>query len=80
MPRSNTWTSARLDRSAEGIRVSGPSSPVDALAHVVRVFDDEAIPHVGEIDPLRDIKNVEFDLMVSDVVRSRKGWNGWKKI
>lgn len=40
---------------------------VDALAHVVRAFEDESIPHVGEIDPLRDIKNVEFDLMVSDL-------------
>ncbi|HUO60305.1 MAG TPA: redox-regulated ATPase YchF [Candidatus Acidoferrales bacterium] len=40
---------------------------VDALAHVVRAFEDESIPHVGAIDPLRDIKNVEFDLMVSDL-------------
>src|SRR5207244_1502141 len=40
---------------------------VDALAHVLRAFDDPAIPHVGEIDPLRDIKNVEFDLMVKDL-------------
>ncbi len=45
---------------------------VDALAHVVRVFDDPAIPHVGEIDPLRDIKNVEFDLMVSDLGQIEK--------
>ena len=29
---------------------------VDALAHVVRAFDDPAIPHVGPIDPLRDRK------------------------
>src|ERR1700751_5687262 len=29
---------------------------VDALAHVVRAFDNPAIPHVGEIDPLRDIR------------------------
>src|SRR6476659_5251687 len=29
---------------------------VDAISHVVRAFDDPAIPHVGEIDPLRDIK------------------------
>jgi GTP-binding protein YchF len=42
---------------------------VDALAHVVRAFEDESIPHVGEIDPLRDIKNVEFDLMVSDLAQ-----------
>ncbi|HYE24711.1 MAG TPA: redox-regulated ATPase YchF [Clostridia bacterium] len=40
---------------------------VDALAHVVRAFDDDSIPHVGAIDPVRDIKNVEFDLMVSDL-------------
>jgi GTP-binding protein YchF len=38
----------------------------------VRVFDDPAIPHVGEIDPLRDIKNVEFDLMVSDLGQIEK--------
>src|SRR3954449_7684880 len=34
---------------------------VDALAHVVRAFDDPSIPHVGDIDPLRDIRNVDFD-------------------
>src|SRR6204780_3877484 len=45
---------------------------VDALAHVVRVFDDPSIPHVGTIDPLRDIKNVEFDLMVSDLGQIEK--------
>ncbi|MFZ0730942.1 MAG: redox-regulated ATPase YchF [Candidatus Sulfotelmatobacter sp.] len=45
---------------------------VDALAHVIRVFEDPAIPHVGEIDPLRDIKNVEFDLMVSDLGQIEK--------
>src|SRR3989449_1655095 len=45
---------------------------VDALAHVVRTFDDPAIPHVGDIDPLRDIKNVEFDLMVSDLGQIEK--------
>src|SRR5512146_1023955 len=45
---------------------------VDALAHVVRAFDDPAIPHVGEIDPLRDIRNVEFDLMVSDLGQVEK--------
>src|SRR5579862_4465727 len=45
---------------------------VDALAHVVRVFEDPAIPHVGAIDPLRDIKNVEFDLMVSELGQVEK--------
>jgi hypothetical protein len=45
---------------------------VDALAHVVRVFEDPAIPHAGEIDPLRDIRNVEFDLMVNDLGQIEK--------
>jgi GTP-binding protein YchF len=45
---------------------------VDALAHVLRAFDDPAIPHVGAIDPIRDIKNVEFDLMVSDLGQIEK--------
>src|SRR5689334_19021827 len=45
---------------------------VDALAHVVRAFEDPAVPHVGTIDPLRDIKNVDFDLMVSDLGQVEK--------
>src|SRR5713101_7177390 len=45
---------------------------VDALAHVVRAFEDDSIPHSGPIDPLRDIKNVEFDLMVSDLGQIEK--------
>ena len=45
---------------------------VDAIIHVVRAFDDPSIPHVGEIDPLRDIKNVEFDLRVSDLGQVEK--------
>ena len=45
---------------------------VDALAHVVRAFDDPSVPHAGPIDPLRDIKNVDFDLMVSDLGQIEK--------
>jgi ribosome-binding ATPase len=45
---------------------------VDALIHVVRAFDDPSIPHVGDIDPLRDIKNVDFDLMISDLGQVEK--------
>jgi GTP-binding protein YchF len=45
---------------------------VDALAHVVRAFEDDSIPHVGSVDPLRDIKNVDFDLMVSDLGQIEK--------
>ena len=45
---------------------------VDALAHVVRAFEDDSIPHAGPIEPLRDVKNVEFDLMVSDLGQIEK--------
>src|ERR1700677_1026529 len=45
---------------------------VDALIHVLRAFASDEIPHVGPIDPLRDIKNVEFDLMVSDLGQIEK--------
>jgi len=45
---------------------------VDALIHVLRAFENDAIPHVGPIDLLRDIKNVEFDLMVSDLSQIEK--------
>lgn len=47
---------------------------VDALAHVVRAFEDDALPPAsGSIDPRRDIENVELELILSDlaVVESR---------
>ena len=45
---------------------------VDALIHVLRTFENEAVPHDGAIDPLRDAKSVEFDLMVSDLTQVEK--------
>lgn len=45
---------------------------VDALIHVLRAFEDPAIPHVGPIDPSRDIRNVEFDLIFSDLAQVEK--------
>jgi len=33
---------------------------VDALIHVLRAFENDAIPHVGPIDPLRDINKRRF--------------------
>src|SRR5689334_2501215 len=41
---------------------------MDALAHIVRVFKDDAVPHIkGSINPRRDVTDVEFDLMVADL-------------
>jgi GTP-binding protein YchF len=42
---------------------------VDAFAHVLRIFDDPSVPHeAGSVDPLRDLENVELELILSDLV------------
>src|SRR5437764_14431284 len=38
---------------------------VDAIAHVIRVFDDPSVPHAeGRIDPLRDAVNFELEVLL----------------
>jgi GTP-binding protein YchF len=46
---------------------AGHLRQVDAVAHVLRAFEDDAMPHPNGIDPLRDVKNVDFDLIVDDL-------------
>jgi GTP-binding protein YchF len=42
---------------------------VDAFAHVLRLFDDETVPHEkGSVDPTRDLADVEVELILSDLV------------
>ncbi len=42
---------------------------VDAFAHVLRLFADETVPHEkGSVDPLRDMEDVETELILSDLV------------
>jgi ribosome-binding ATPase len=41
---------------------------VDALAHVVRCFDDGDVTHVeGRVDPIADIETIETELMLADL-------------
>ena len=41
----------------------------DALAHVLRLFPSETVPHEkGSVDPLRDLDDVETELILSDLV------------
>jgi len=41
----------------------------DAIAHVVRVFDDQTVPHEkGDVNPMRDIDDVDTELVLSDLV------------
>ena len=42
---------------------------VDALAHVLRLFESDTVPHEkGSVDPLRDFEDVEIELILSDLV------------
>jgi GTP-binding protein YchF len=42
---------------------------VDALAHVLRLFPSDTVPHEkGSVDPLRDFEDVEMELVLSDLV------------
>jgi GTP-binding protein YchF len=49
-----------------------PLREADALAHVVRLFDDPAVPHEGgSLDAMRDIENVEIELMLNDLEQAK---------
>lgn len=57
----------RGERNAffEGVRKT------DALLHVVRAFDDPAAPHpAGAVDPLRDARAIEEELLLADMERA----------
>jgi GTP-binding protein YchF len=42
---------------------------VDALAHVLRLFPDEMVPHEkGSVEPARDLEDVDTELILSDLV------------
>lgn len=51
-----------------GNQFLGHIRSVDAIAHVVRCFDDPNVIHVeGSIDPVRDIETIDTELMLSDL-------------
>ncbi len=56
---------------AEGAKVTDflkRAREVDALVHVVRAFEDESVPHpTGSVDPIRDIQDLEVELILSDL-------------
>jgi len=61
---------------------------VDAIAHVVRCFDDDDIIHVsGSVDPVRDIEIINLELVLADlgqiekrIDRARKQARGNKEL
>jgi GTP-binding protein YchF len=41
---------------------------VDAFAHVLRLFQDDRVPHeFGSLDPMRDLQHVETELILTDL-------------
>src|SRR5579871_2060896 len=41
----------------------------DELAHVLRLFQSDTVPHEkGSVDPIRDLEDVEMELILSDLV------------
>jgi GTP-binding protein YchF len=50
-----------------------PVRTVDALVHVVREFEDDSVPHSeGSIDGERDIRNLDFELILADIASIEK--------
>jgi ribosome-binding ATPase len=50
-----------------------PLREADALAHVVRLFENPAVPREGgALDPMRDIESVEIELMLNDLEQASK--------
>src|ERR1700746_2743652 len=51
-----------------GNQFLGHIREVDAIAHVVRCFEDGNVVHVeGSVDPIRDVETVETELMLADL-------------
>ena len=53
----------------------------DAIVHVVRCFDDDNIIHVdGNINPLRDIETINYELIFSDIETVKKRMDKAQKL
>ncbi len=56
-----------------GNQFLGHIRSVDAIAHVVRCFDDKDIVHVeGSVNPLRDIETIDTELILADLETIQK--------
>jgi ribosome-binding ATPase len=50
-----------------------PLRTVDVLIHVVRAFDDDAVPHpAGSVDPERDRGDLNYELILADIASVEK--------
>jgi len=64
-----------------GNQFLGHIRSVDAIAHVVRCFDDGDIVHVdGKIDPCKDIEVIQMELIFSDIETLEKRLQKQEKV
>ncbi|MEC8461122.1 MAG: redox-regulated ATPase YchF [Pseudomonadota bacterium] len=64
-----------------GNQFLGNIRSVDAIAHVVRCFDDGDITHVGgKVDPLDDIATIETELALADIQSLEKAQIKYQKM
>jgi len=67
------FTGDKSDRQRVDTDIPSAIREADAIAHVVRAFEDENILHPsGSIDPGRDIRMVEEELIFADLVLVEK--------
>ena len=60
----------RGSNKGEGVgnKLLGDIRNTDALIHVLRCFDNDALPHIdGSVDPVRDMETIDFELQVKDM-------------
>jgi len=76
-PRKTVWSTLEIvdipglqtssAGDSRGSKLLGHIKDVEALLHVVRCFEDGAIPFAFEtIDPVRDVETVDLELMAAD--------------
>jgi len=61
---------AKGSNRGEGVgnKFLGDIRNTDALIHVLRCFESEALPHIdGSVDPVRDIETISLELQVKDL-------------
>ena len=70
----------RVQGRGLGNQFLGNIRQVDAIAHVLRCFDDPDVVHVaGKVDPAGDKEVVETELMLKDLDSSRSGASGRRR-
>lgn len=53
--------------------VLAPLRTVDVLIHVIRTFEDDSVPHPeGSVDPERDRRDLNYELMLADIASIEK--------